>query len=638
MTSVFQSAFLQALGYSIANSLWQMAILWLLYSLITAVLKPAASRKYTLAVILQSIGFIWFIVTLNFYYGQYSQLLAVEATTSADGQIQTLIPQGDSFRSLIISWMIRGEQLLPYLSVAYLVLMIVLCIKWIMGYRYTQMIRQEGLVKIPVDWKLFVKSTAQQLGITREVTIYLSEKISTPLTIGFLKPLILVPVASINHLSVSQLEAVILHEMAHIKRYDYLVNILLSVAEISLFFNPFTQLLAKHIRKERENSCDDWVLQFQYSATTYAEALLRIAQLQAAPALVMQATGSHQNELITRVKRMIGNNDNRFNYRRQLLAFFLVTGILSSIAWLNPEHRSTNEQKEQQPISKIDSIEAIQPVSVEPMAVKVTNPLFNPAFFLSGTLKEEMESNLKKAAAEIKASFNSKEVKEAMKQVPNAINEAYKSINDGLIVDQVEWKKDLADMEKAQKDMQASLQAIDTVALPAYLRKPVREELESAIQNMEKDISEAKAELSKKLKMDLPSKVEQEKLGKELEKVLKEVENMDFENILSNTIQLKELFESLEKIDQKMKVTVPAKPKEKVDKKLIKKDEVISKMMNDLPSFMLDKLQLATNMMQLDISIEKLNTDLLLRIQKQKEKSIKSIQLAKEETIIDPSH
>lgn len=637
MTTVFQSAFLQALGYSIANSLWQMAILWLLYALITAVLKPAASRKYTLAVVLQSIGFIWFIVTLNFYYGQYSQLLAVQSAPT-NGQIQTLIPQGEGIRSMIISWMIRGEQLLPYLSVAYLILMIVLCIKWIMGYRYTQMIRQEGLVKIPVDWKLFVKNTAQQLGITREVSIYLSEKIGSPLTIGFLKPLILVPVASINHLTVAQLEAVILHEMAHIKRYDYLVNILLSVAEISLFFNPFTQLLAKHIRKERENSCDDWVLQFQYSATTYAEALLRIAQLQTAPALAMQAAGTHQNELLTRVKRMIGNNDNGFNYRRQLLAFFLVTGILSSIAWLNPEHRSANEQKEQLQITKTDSIATIQPVAVEPMAVKVTNPLFNPAFFLSGTLKEEMESNLKKAAAEIKASFNSKEVKEAMQQVPNAINEAYKSINDGLIVDQVEWKKDLADMEKAQKDMQASLRSIDTIALPDYLRKPVREELELSIKNMEKDISDAKAELSKKLKIDLPSKVEQEKLGKELEKVLKEVENMDFENILTNTIQLKELFESLEKIDQKIKITTPVKPKEKTEKKLTRKEDIISKISADIPDFVLAQLQKTVDLIDLEVSLNKLSADILLKTKNQKERATKNLQLAKQEIVIGSSN
>jgi bla regulator protein BlaR1 len=131
--------------------------------------------------------------------------------------------------------------------------------------------------------------------------------------------------ASINHLSTDQLEAVLLHELAHVKRYDYLVNIILSAVEIALFFNPFTQLLSKSIRKERENSCDDWVLQFRYRACDYAEALLRIASLQAAPVFAMAATGK-KNELLTRVKRMIGEKENRF------------------IAWLNPHVQHTDDK------------------------------------------------------------------------------------------------------------------------------------------------------------------------------------------------------------------------------------------------------------------------------------------------------
>ncbi|MBC7587673.1 MAG: M56 family metallopeptidase [Chitinophagaceae bacterium] len=93
-----------------------------------------------------------------------------------------------------------------------------------------------------MDWKIFVKQVSYQLGIKKNVNIYLSELVTTPMTIGFLKPIILVPLASINHLSAEQIEAVLLHELAHIKRLDYLFNLFLSVTETILFFNPFTQL------------------------------------------------------------------------------------------------------------------------------------------------------------------------------------------------------------------------------------------------------------------------------------------------------------------------------------------------------------------------------------------------------------
>lgn len=555
MQSLFQSAFLQALGYSIANSLWQMAFLWLLYVVISAVLKPAASHKYILAVSLETIGFIWFIVTLQFYYSQYSRLLYIESTGLDSQAIATLVPQGQGFRSLLIEWMIRIEQLLPYLSVAYLLLMLILCVRWVMSYRYTQLIRQEGLLKIPAEWRIFVKTTARQLGIQREVAVFLSEKISSPLTIGFLKPLILIPVASINHLTVSQLEAVLLHEMAHIKRYDYLINMLLSVTEIALFFNPFIQLLSRQIKKERENSCDDWVLQFQYSATTYAEALLRIAQLQAKPSLALAAHGSNENELLNRVKRMIGVKEQGFHYRKQLLALLLVTGILSSIAWLNPDHPSKQKENTASTVTnekQKDSLVDIQPVTVEPMAVKVTNPLFNPAFFLSGTLKEEMQENLKKATDEMKASLQSKEVQDAMREIPVVLNDAYKTLRSDLFRNTADWKEELAGLEKAKVEMKSAMRSLDTVSIPSDERRQIKDEMELSLKKMELDFSEVQETLSKLSKTAIPFKKEQEMVSKEIERAIQEVQKLQLDKNISQLVPVVDLLKAIEKLDIKI--------------------------------------------------------------------------------------
>ncbi len=577
MLSFFQSVFLQSLGYAIANSLWQMAILWLFYVLLASVLKPKASIKYTLAVILQSIGFIWFIITLFFYYSAYNQLVPISTTTQA-GTITTIVPPGTGFRSTILKIMILAEQLLPYLSAAYLILMIFLSVKWIIGYRYTLQIRKEGLVKMPANWRVFVQDTARQLGITREVRIFLSEKIASPLTIGFIKPLILVPVASINHLSVAQLEAILLHELAHIKRYDYLINILLSVAEISLFFNPFTRLFSKHIRKERENSCDDWVLQFQYSASTYAEALLRMAQLQATPAFAMAAIGTHQNELLNRVKRMIGANENRFNYKKQLLSFLLVTGILSSVAWFHPEQsKKTGAELKTKNLSdtSISRPKEVQPVAIEPMAVKVTNPLFNPAFFLSNSLKKEMSENLEMASREIEASLNSREVQEAIHQIPATLQSALQRLQTEKNLELTDWKDELSKINRAEQEMKQVYKTLDTNTMPAYVRKPFKEEFEKDMQRMEKDIQEAKLAVAKELKSTLLNKAEQEKISKEVEMAMKVVEELNLQQMIPTTLQsLEKMIESFEKLDKKIKPATPPTPdKPKLKKPLFEEQE-----------------------------------------------------------------
>lgn len=583
MPVIFQSAFLQALGYAIANSLWQMALLWLIYILGAAVLKPRASRKYIFAVVLQSIGFLWFIITFHFYYGAYNRLLPLDLDTGNTGQITTLIPPGTGIKAAIVDLMIKAETLLPYLSTAYLILMIFLCIRWVMGYRYTQLIRKDGLVKIPVEWRLFVQDTARHLGITREVSIYLSEKIASPLTIGFLKPLILVPVASINHLSMAQLEAILLHELAHIKRYDYLVNIILSVTEIGLFFNPFTRLLSKHIRKERENSCDDWVLQFKYSAATYAEALLRMAQLQATPAFAMAASGNHENELLSRVKRMIGKSENKFNYKKQLLSLVVVTGILSSIAWLNPEKTVSRDTIVPATItdSTVQPFKEVQPVAIEPMAVKVTNPLFNPAFFLSASLRKEVASNLKKASEEIKASLNSQEVKDAIQQVPVILQDTYQKLHAEKLMNLSDLKQEMAKMEKAEQEMQQAYKVLDTASMPSYVRKPFKDGFEQDMKKMQQGLKEAKLAISKEVKNVLVSKIDQEKISREIETAIKTIGSLGLDKLVSDQLSLYKLIEVIEKIDQKAKMEAPAPPakpakvNDKDKKQEIEQEEVI---------------------------------------------------------------
>jgi beta-lactamase regulating signal transducer with metallopeptidase domain len=531
MQHLFQSPFLQALGFAIANSLWQAALVWLVFVLLNSVLTLNAANKYRLAVDAQIISFSWFIITLQFYYSAYH-----DAPNSPG--VATILPdvsRDAGFQSQLISWMAKAELLLPYLSAAYLILMLALCIRWFFGYRHTQAIRANGTQKIAVDWRLFVQKTAVQLGINRKVQILLSETIHTPLTIGFLKPLILIPVASINHLTVDQLEAVILHEMAHIKRHDYLVNIVLSVVELSLFFNPFTQLLSKTIKKERENSCDDWVLQFQYNATTYAAALLQIAYLQAAPVLAMTAAGD-KKVLLERVKRMIDQKENQFNYRRQLLAFCLVTGLLSTIAWLNPD----TPHKQQPAIAATQKVHialsSIRAVAVEPMAVKISNPLFNPAFFLSEPLKKEVKKNIEVAAKAINTS-----VKEVASVTP-AVADAIDAVSN-----------EMTDMQLDKALPKTSIQIDSAIIIsPASIRVPVpvnvvKEGMGQAMIRMEADIKRAREEIKKLAFLKMEMGFDEVKIRQDVIKALEALKKVDLDQVVFNAMKAQEFRYAIER-------------------------------------------------------------------------------------------
>lgn len=539
MTQLFQSPFLQSLGYAIANSLWQMAILWLVYMTVSGLGRFGAASKYRLAVAMQVTGFVWFVVTFQFYFTQYNQ--ALQSAQPVAQSVQAIVAAKEGALSRTINWMVRGELLLPYVSMAYLLLIVLLCIRWVMGYRDTQRMRGEGLQKMPVDWRLFVERISQQMGIAKKVSIYLSDHVRSPLTIGFLKPLILIPVASINHLTTQQLEAVLLHELAHIKRYDYLVNLLLSVVEISLFFNPFTQLLSKNIRKERENSCDDWVLQYEYDASVYAEALLRIAYLQQAPALAMAATGK-KSELLVRVKRMIGEKENRFNYRRQLFAFLVVTGMLSSIAWINPRMQ---RRQEKTPLSQSGKKQAL-PYTVEPMAVQVENPLFNPVFFLSKPLKEEMQKNIASAQKEIDdAMMQMPDLKglpfQAIESVNPIVANAMEQASRALALSGSEADKQMVKNEVLKAKAEMNKMYFDTVLFSPIMNPQFKVDLANSMKAAEDGLRKARIEIARSFRTNTAAQKANANIDPDLSAVLNDLGELGkpiLQNIILNSLDL----------------------------------------------------------------------------------------------------
>jgi len=343
LTAFQHSAFLQALGWAIANSVWQAGIFWGLYHILVSSYSNASSRlKNNLSTIFLFSTFLWFVITFvnKFIYLQNKLPVTI---AKQPGFSTDFYPRsgGPSLQNLILS----AGIVLPYLSIAYLLLLLFFMVKLINSYRNTIFIRHHGLQKPGVDWRLFVEKVSGYMNITRKIKLWFSQHVDVPATIGFLKPVILIPVASLNRLTADQLEAIILHELSHIKRNDYLINLLVSLIDTVLFFNPFIVLLSNIVKKERENCCDDFVLQYQYDRHSYASALLSLEkcriQIQNFP-LALAAT-SGKKQLLLRVKRImeVKNRTNSLNYGQKLFALLLITGIICSIAWLSPVRRSS---------------------------------------------------------------------------------------------------------------------------------------------------------------------------------------------------------------------------------------------------------------------------------------------------------
>lgn len=287
-----QTSFLQALGWAVFNSLWQMALLWVIYQLITGLFRSTrSSSKSTLAAFLLAMGFVWFMYTF----------FSVLDSPAASGTISSFFTISDNTE--INTWL---QKALPVASIVYLILLLLPISNFIRNYRYVKVIRQYGLTKIDVQWRVFVQKVAAQMGIRKPVHVWVSEFITSPVTIGFLKPVILVPLAAVSHLSLQQMESVLLHEISHIRRHDYLINLAINIIKTVLYFNPFVKAFVQIVEKEREKSCDEMVLQFQYDSHEYATALLTLEKVNQQDHSFVMAAAGRKNDLLHRIELIMG--------------------------------------------------------------------------------------------------------------------------------------------------------------------------------------------------------------------------------------------------------------------------------------------------------------------------------------------
>jgi bla regulator protein blaR1 len=308
-----QANFLQSLGWAVLNSLWQMALLWVVYQMITGILKHARpAAKSLLASFLLMSGFVWFL---------YTFFIAYAGAGHREGGLTAAIL--DTATSTDVSLWLR--QSLPVASVIYLVLLLFPLLRFVRNFRYVQIIRRYGLSKMNVDWRIFVTKTAALMGIKRKVQTWVSELVSSPVTIGFWKPVILVPLAAINQLTPQQLEAVLLHEISHIRRNDYLVNLIINFIQTILYFNPFVKAFMKIVEREREKSCDEMVLQFQYDSHEYASALLTLEKTSHIQKPLAIAAAGKKNDLLHRVESILRIP------QKPVLSFNKVAGLFAGL-------------------------------------------------------------------------------------------------------------------------------------------------------------------------------------------------------------------------------------------------------------------------------------------------------------------
>ncbi len=166
----------------------------------------------------------------------------------------------------------------------------------------------------------------ERMGVGVTVRLLESALVEVPTLIGWLRPTILVPASVLTGLSPEQLEAILAHELAHVRRYDYLANLFQTVIETILFYHPAVWWISRKLREERENCCDDIAVQVMADKLVYASALARLEERRGVPLALTASGGS----LVQRIRRIVGGNERKGS----AWPLWVVLAGFFSVAWL----------------------------------------------------------------------------------------------------------------------------------------------------------------------------------------------------------------------------------------------------------------------------------------------------------------
>ena len=201
---------------------------------------------------------------------------------------------------------VQPAQFLPWVVMVWLVGALVFWVRLAGGWVVAARMRSMLVRRAPPEWQQTLSKLGARIGLSRPVQLLVSALVQVPTVVGWLRPVVLVPVGALGGLPAEHLEALLLHELAHIRRHDYLVNMLQSVAEALLFYHPAVWWVSGHIRAERELCCDDVAVSVRGDALTYARALAELESYR--PAHLGAAIAANGGSLSDRIARLLGQS------------------------------------------------------------------------------------------------------------------------------------------------------------------------------------------------------------------------------------------------------------------------------------------------------------------------------------------
>ena len=360
---------IQVLGWCLVHSIWIGAVL---ASVLKVILKGVASQhsraRYLSAcvcLLLTLIASVWFGVSQPIHTGistsgfsgsaSQSDVTAIpkDGNVSLATQLSEPIPAIDAPGAGLSQTVASAvSTAIPWLVLVWSLGLLIVGLRTYLGWFQLHKLCRVGVQAPDPNWLNIFERVRSNMSISRRVRWLYSDKVGSPMVVGWVKPTVLLPLACMSGLNTKQVEALIAHELVHVARHDYLYNLIQCLIEVALFYHPAVWWISRQIRHERERCCDDRVLRAGSDRDTYARALVKAAELAGVPAGRLSTASTH-GDLNRRVRRILDVSEPRSTSRLSIGigSITIAACLLSILGAVVQADRATASDNQATPLS-----------------------------------------------------------------------------------------------------------------------------------------------------------------------------------------------------------------------------------------------------------------------------------------------
>lgn len=333
IATLLDGPFADALGRALVHLVWQAsAVALLLAGALAAMRRAGSDARYAVSCIALALTVALPVATAYVTYDPApshaaATALAPSAALPAAGMLETPADSG----LLRAAAALPLDPALPWIVLAWLAGVTLLSARIGVALVSARRLADSGIDTLPREWRATLARLTEAMGIARAVRLLESSRVDVPTVVGWLRPVILVPASALTGLTPQQLETVLAHELAHIRRHDFVVNLAQTVVETLFFYHPAVWWISGRIRAEREHCCDDAAVALCGDALGYARALATLEEMRSArvPATALASTGG---SLLQRVRRLVGLSSDELGSTRPIAALIALSIVTAAIA------------------------------------------------------------------------------------------------------------------------------------------------------------------------------------------------------------------------------------------------------------------------------------------------------------------